>query len=95
MLQQQTQQQQLEQPQIQLQLRELQPIQQLLTQQQQCQQRQCQQQPGRQQGQQDLPGDLVLLWVNSDGIYKNTFIQTRNAPYVTKHDKTTLKIDEK
>lgn len=90
MLQQQTQQQQLEQPQIQLQLRELQPIQQLLTQQQQCQQ-----QPGRQQGQQDLPGDLVLLWVNSDGIYKNTFIQTRNAPYMTKHDKTTLKIDEK
>ena len=90
MLQQQTQQQQLEQPQIQLPLRELQPIQQLLTQQQQCQQ-----QPGRQQGQQDLPGDLVLLWVNSDGIYKNTFIQTRNAPYMTKHDKTTLKIDEK
>ena len=90
MLQQQTQQQQLEQPQIQLQLRELQPIQQLLTQQQQCQQ-----QPGRQQGQQDRPGDLVLLWVNSDGIYKNTFIQTRNAPYMTKHDKTTLKIDEK
>ena len=90
MLQQQTQQQQLEQPQIQLQLRELQPIQQLLTQQQQCQQ-----QPGRQQGQQDLPGHLVLLWVNSDGIYKNTFIQTRNAPYMTKHDKTTLKIDEK
>ena len=90
MLQQQTQQQQLEQPQIQLQLRELQPIQQLLIQQQQCQQ-----QPGRQQGQQDLPGDLVLLWVNSDGIYKNTFIQTRNAPYMTKHDKTTLKIDEK
>ena len=90
MLQQQTQQQQLEQPQIQLQLRELQPIQQLLTQQQQCQQ-----QPGRQQGQQDLPGDLVLLWVNSDGIYKNTFIQTRNAPYMTKHDKTTLNIDEK